>query len=87
MYDDTNRGAIWKNENKATDNHPDFKGNLNVNGQDFWVSAWKRRPDDNPKSPALRFSIQPKTPAAVPQEKPKLPQKTEQPDFEDDIPF
>jgi len=57
---DTNRGAIWKNERKDSPNHPDFRGSLNVNGQEFWVSAWKRDPNGNPKAPALKFSIQPK---------------------------
>ena len=59
-YDNTNRGSIWMNDKKETENHPDFRGILNVNGQDFWVSAWKRKEGANPKSPALSFSIQPK---------------------------
>lgn len=59
-YDNTNRGSIWKNEKKTTDSHPDFRGELNVNGQEFWVSAWKRKPDASDKAPALSFSIQPK---------------------------
>jgi len=59
-YDNTNRGSIWMNDKKETENHPDFKGSLNVNGQDFWVSAWKRKEGANPKSPALSFSIQAK---------------------------
>ena len=59
-YDNTNRGAIWKNDDKQGDTHPDFKGSLNVNGTEFWVSAWKRKADANPKAPALSFSIKPK---------------------------
>ena len=59
-YDNTNGGSIWKNDDKQEDKHPDFKGSLNVNGQEFWVSAWKRREGANPKSPALSFSIKPK---------------------------
>ena len=59
-YDNTNRGSIWPNDKKLTDSHPDFKGSLNVNGVEFWVSAWKRKPDANPKSPSLSFSIQEK---------------------------
>jgi len=59
-YDNTNRGSIWMNDKKDTENHPDFKGSLNVNGQEFWVSAWKRKEGANPKSPALSFSIQAK---------------------------
>jgi hypothetical protein len=59
-YDNTNRGSIWKNDKKETENHPDFTGSLNVNGQEFWVSAWKRKPDASEKAPALSFSIKPK---------------------------
>ena len=57
-YDETNRGAVWGNDKKETDNHPDFKGNLNVEGVEYWVSGWKRKPGDNPKAPSMRFSIQ-----------------------------
>jgi len=60
-YDNTNPGAIWKNEDKQTDSHPDFKGSLNVDGTEYWVSAWKRKPDAKPSAPALSFSIKLKT--------------------------
>jgi len=58
--DNTNRGAIWKNDKKEKDTHPDFTGSLDVNGVQYWVSAWKRKPDQNEKHPALSFSIKPK---------------------------
>jgi len=56
-YDQTNRGSIWKNEKKEKDTHPDFTGSLNVDGVEYWVSAWKRKPDANPKAPALSFRV------------------------------
>ena len=59
-YDNTNRGQIWPNDKKEKDTHPDFKGSLNVEGTEYWVSAWKRRPDANPKAPSLSFSIKAK---------------------------
>lgn len=59
-YDNTNRGAIWQNKDKQQDNHPDFKGELDVDGRKYWVSAWKRKDGASPKSPALSFSIKPK---------------------------
>lgn len=59
-HDNTNRGAIWKNDDKQNDNHPDFKGSLNVGGVEYWVSAWKRKPSASAKAPALSFSIKPK---------------------------
>lgn len=59
-YDETNKGAIWGNDKKETDRHPDFKGHVNVDGKEYWVAAWKRGPNDNPKAPALRFALTPK---------------------------
>ncbi len=61
-----NRGAIWKNLRKERDTHPDFTGSLNVNGVEFWVSAWKRKEDAPAKAPALSFSIKPKEDRAAP---------------------
>lgn len=39
-YDNTNRGVLFKNEDKQSDRHADYRGNLNVNGQEFWLDAW-----------------------------------------------
>lgn len=38
-YDNTNTGAIFKNDKKA-DNHPDYKGKINVKGEDFEIALW-----------------------------------------------
>lgn len=59
-YDNTNRGSIWKNDKPQGPNSPDFKGSLNVDGKEYWVSAWKRKEGANPNSPALSFSVKPK---------------------------
>jgi hypothetical protein len=83
-YDNNNRGSIWKNDKKEKDTHPDFTGSLNVNGQEFWVSAWKRRPDQSEKAPALSFSIKAKDESVNTQRQDQQPNKQE---FEDDIPF
>ena len=80
-YDNTNRGSIWKNEKKETEKHPDFTGSLNVEGVEYWVSAWKRKPDASAKAPALSFSIKPKD---APKQQ-HAPAQTV--DFDDDIPF
>jgi hypothetical protein len=79
-YDNTNRGSIWKNDDKREDKHPDFKGSLNVNGVEFWVSAWKRKEGSSPKAPALSFSVKPK------EEKPAQRPKSGD-DMDDSIPF
>jgi len=39
-FDNTNRGALFKNERKETETHADYRGSLNVDGTDYWVSSW-----------------------------------------------
>lgn len=39
-YDNTNSGMLMRNDRRATDKHPEFTGSLNVDGVDYWVSAW-----------------------------------------------
>lgn len=59
-FDNRNRGSIWKNDRKEMDSHPDFTGTLNVEGVEYWVSAWRRKEGASDKAPALSFSIKPK---------------------------
>lgn len=88
-YDDRNRGQIWKNEKKREGKQdPDFTGSVNVDGKDFWVSAWKRKPDASDRAPALSFSVKPKDgkpSQAAEQEPPK--RTARHTDMDDEIPF
>jgi len=59
-YDNTNRGSIWKNHKRETDKHPHLTGTLNVEGKEFWVSAWVKDKNANPKAPELTLSIREK---------------------------
>lgn len=43
QYDNTNRGVLFKNDRKTKDSHPDYKGNANLDGRDYWVSAWIKK--------------------------------------------
>ena len=57
-YDNTNRGAIWPNDRmREGKKDPEFTGSLDVDGVDYWVSAWRRKPDAKPGSPSLSFSV------------------------------
>lgn len=39
-YDNTNRGALFKNDKKSEDRDPDYRGNINIDGKEFWLDAW-----------------------------------------------
>ena len=97
-FDNTNRGSIWKNDKKTTDNHPDFTGSLNVGGVEYWVSAWKRKEGAAAKAPALSFSIKPKdeqpqqsiSQRAMPKGRDPIssgPGHVRHNDMDDDVPF
>ena len=40
-------GSLFKNQKKATENHPDFNGSIMVNGKEHWLSAWVK---ESPKA-------------------------------------
>lgn len=83
-YDDSDRGAIWKNGRKERDTQPDFTGGATVDGVEYWVSAWKREPGANPAAPALRFSFRRKQPVM---EAPPPAAHAQLAELDDDIPF
>jgi len=39
-YDNTNRGALFKNTRREKDSHPEYNGSINVDGHDYWISGW-----------------------------------------------
>lgn len=43
MENKLNTGAIFKNTNKKADNHPDYKGKVNVNGKEMEVALWVKK--------------------------------------------
>lgn len=61
-WDNTNRGSLFKNDRKQSENHPDFKGSINVNGVDYWMSAWTKEIKQGEKAGQkfMSLSIQPK---------------------------
>lgn len=40
QYDNTNKGAIFVNNRKLNDRHPDMNGKINIDGVEYWLSGW-----------------------------------------------
>ncbi len=88
QYDNTNTGIMSKNDRKDQPNHPDYKGQININGKEFWLSGWiKERKDGTGKFMNLSFKSKDEQQQAKPQ--PAQQQKQRQADpFEDsEVPF
>jgi hypothetical protein len=58
-YDETNRGALFKNDRKESDNHPDLSGKINVNGVEYWLSGWYKKTETG-QFKVLSLSLKPK---------------------------
>lgn len=75
-YDNTNRGAIWPNEKMRPDkSDPHFTGSINIEGREYWLNAWKRKPDAKQGAPFLSFAVSPKEQSRAPN--PNKPQYDE----------
>ena len=55
-YDNTNSGALFKNDKKESEKHPDYRGSINVGGTDFWISAWLKTSQQGTKFMSLSVS-------------------------------
>lgn len=92
QYDNTNSGALFKNDKQGNEKRPDYNGSLNVNGQDFWISAWLK---EGKNGKFMSLSVKPKEgqPARAPARAPApAPAPRQQggsgfDDMSDDIPF
>lgn len=79
-------GALFRNERKESEQHPDYNGNLRLNGQDYWVSGWLKSSKAGKKYMSL--SVRPKMAQehrGAPRNPP--PQTSPADDPSDDIPF
>lgn len=56
-YDNTNSGAIFINDKQGNEKRPDYTGKLNVEGKQFYISAWVK--DSNQGNKFLSISIKP----------------------------
>ena len=68
-YDNTNSGFIGKNQNKTDEKHPDLKGSINIEGVEYWLSAWK-----NSKGYGMKFTRkEDQSPRPAPRQEHRVP--------------
>jgi hypothetical protein len=39
-YDNDGSGVLFKNKKKDTETKPDYTGSIEIDGKDYWLSAW-----------------------------------------------
>lgn len=83
QHDNTNSGALFKNEKQGKETRPDYRGTLNVNGTDFWISAWIKS-SKNGGTKYMSLSVQAKEDT---DRKPERTAPAAAPAFNDEIPF
>lgn len=81
-YDNTNSGVLFNNREAKGDNEraPDYKGSINVNGEEFWLSAWIK---EGQKGKFMSLSIKPKEAKPAKQ----APRRPSRDDDDGSIPF
>ena len=75
-----NSGSLFKNDNKATDSHPDYKGSGLIDGVEYFLDAWINTAKDGSKYMSLKFK-----PKEVRQERPQVEGFAG--DLDDEVPF
>ena len=55
-YDNTNSGALFRNDRKEKETQPDLRGKINVDGKDFYISAWSKQSDKAGKYMSLALT-------------------------------
>jgi hypothetical protein len=85
-FDRTNTGTLRRNERKEKETHPDFTGDMNINGTEFWLSGWIKTAGENSKNPGQKFFSLAVKPKEGQRPKTLAEQKPEE-FIDDDIPF
>ena len=51
-----NSGALFKEEEKKSEKHPDYKGNCLINGKKMYIAAWVNTAESGKKYMSLSFT-------------------------------
>lgn len=82
------KGALFKNDRKETEKHPDYRGEAEIDGIEFYVSAWLTKSKKGTTYMSLKFK--PKSEAGakgVKDARTAVQQPLVEETLNDDIPF
>lgn len=87
-FDNTNRGALFVNNQRKSEKSPDYSGTLNVDGVEFSLAGWKRKSQKGTSFLSLKISRKPE----IEQRPANAPMRQRDPDpvdveFDDAVPF
>ena len=75
-FDRNMTGVLFKNDNKSNPKWPDYKGQCEINGKTYWLSAWIK---DGKKSKFMSLAFKEQEAGYKPRGKPQ--------DDDQEIPF
>jgi uncharacterized protein (DUF736 family) len=79
-FDNTNRGVLFKVEGRRSSNHPNYTGNINIDGEERDLAAWVRKS----KKGKIFISIKVEEPEDLTEE---IEDEAVEVESDDDIPF
>lgn len=87
QFDNTNTGTLGRNERKEMDIHADYRGQININGVEYWLDGWIKTAGPTAKNPGSKFlslRVKPKE-----EQRPKTMAEMNPEQFrdDDDMPF
>ena len=82
-----NSGTLGRNKRRESDKHPEYTGQCEIDGREFWISAWLKEGSDG-KFFSLSFKPkEQKQGGGQSQRSSQKPSQREPGDEDDDTPF
>lgn len=84
-YDNNLRGVLFKNNKRTEERQPEYTGNCEINGEEFWVSAWVKESKNGQKFFSMAYTS--KEQKVTPSVTPVTSNVTTETSVDDQIPF